>query len=390
MMAHFVERDISGVLSELAEGFPVVVITGPRQSGKTTLAKRFFSGKPYVSLENPIEREFFQEDPLGFLARFPDGAVFDEVQNTPDLMSYLQGIVDEDGRMGLYVLTGSQNFALSDIISQSLAGRAGIAELLPFSHTELERGGYVAETLEEQLLKGAYPPVHDRGLNPSTWYKSYVRTYLERDVRSIVNVRNLGAFQDFLSVCATCCGSQVNLSKLASDCKIDSKTAKIWLGVLEASYIVRILRPYFKNFRKRITKSPKLYFWDTGLLCHLLKMGDEASLSNFASRGALFENWVISELSKQRLNRGDIDNLFFWREQEGVEVDVLLDLGDKIEPVEIKSGMTPQVKYARHLNKFVDWAGDAASNPKIIYTGRDRLTIRGVEYLPWKYYLSNT
>ncbi len=386
--AEMVDREIRGYVLELARSFPVVLMTGPRQSGKTTLARMLFPDKPYVNLETPATRDLFDADPLGFLARFPDGAIFDEAQNAPELASYLQGLVDGSRRMGSYVLTGSQHFGLSATVSQSLAGRAGVAELLPFSYAELAANRMLPATVCEYFVHGSYPPVYDRGIRPSVWYKSYVSTYLERDLRAIINVRDLGAFQDFLTVCAAAAGQPVNLSRLGGACGIDAKTAKAWLGVLQASYVVHTLRPYFRNFSKRVTRKPKLYFTDTGLLCHLLGLRDPKRIEADPTRaGVIFENLIVSELRKSRLNRGGSDMLHFWRQEQGVEVDIVIDHGTTIEPLEVKYGMTPKTDFAMPLEKFVTWSGGTAAFPKVVYGGNERLRVRGVEYLPWREFL---
>ena len=286
---HMIPRDASSTALRLAQGFPVVVITGPRQSGKTTLARSAFADRPYVTLEDPEERAFAAADPRGFLARFPDGAVVDETQHCPDLFSYIQGIVDARPAAGRFVLTGSQQFGLLSRITQSLAGRAGLVQLLPFSTRELGSAGRLPASLDQLLWQGGYPPLYDRPLHPADWFANYVATYLERDVRQLLAVKDLGLFQRFVKLCAARTGQLLNLSALGADCGIAHVTAREWLAVLEASYLVALLPPHHRNFGKRVVKSPKLYFLDAGLAAYLLGIRDPAALGIHAQRGALFE-----------------------------------------------------------------------------------------------------
>jgi len=281
-----IPRIAEKTVEKLALGYPVVTITGPRQSGKTTLARQVFPDKVYVSLEDPNQREFAEEDPKGFLSNLPDGAVLDEVQRCPALFSWLQGVVDADGRMGLFILTGSQQFGLISGISQSLAGRAARVQLLPFSLAELATVYRPPQSLDQLLYRGSYPPIHDRDVAPVHWYADYVSTYIERDVRQMVNVRDLSTFQRFVRLCAGRNGQLLNLSALSNDCGISQNTAKSWLSVLEASYIVFLLQPHHRNFRKRIVKAPKLYFLDTGLVSWLLGIQNAEQLSIHSMRGA--------------------------------------------------------------------------------------------------------
>src|SRR3972149_3994940 len=343
-----INRRAAPILKILAKGYPVITITGPRQSGKTTLARFVFKHKPYVSLEEPDQMEFANEDPRGFLARYPDGAVLDEAQRCPALFSYIQGIVDKDKRHGLFVLTGSQQFGLISRITQSLAGRAGLLHLLPFSLGELKAGNILYKGIDDLLLKGCYPPVYDRELSPSNWYANYIFTYVERDVRQMVN-----------------------LSQLANDCGITHNTARAWLSILEASYILFLLKPHHKNFGKRLIKTPKLYFYDTGLAAWLLGITDVKHMSIHAMRGFLFESLLVSELLKGRYNRGLASNLYFWRDNTGNEIDVLVEKADTLVPIEIKSGQTVTKDYFTGLKKWLTIAGTAAESPYVIYGGRE-------------------
>lgn len=335
-----VDRSITPELLELADSYPVVAVVGPRQSGKTTLCRAAFPDHAYVSLEDPDVRRFATDDPRGFLDQYGDRAVFDEIQRAPELPSYLQRIVDERQVMGQFVLTGSSQLDVMAGVTQSLAGRAALVELLPFSLAELERAGQAPETLESLLFQGLYPPVHDRELDPSRWHANYVRTYVERDVRQLINVQDLNTFQEFIRLCAGRTGQLLNLSSLGGDVGISHNTAKAWISALEASFLVHRLRPYHANFGKRALKTPKLYMVDVGLACWLLGIENPDQLRTHPLRGALFETWVISELLKARFNRGHRSNLYFWRDRRGLEVDALIDQADGFSLIEVKSGRT--------------------------------------------------
>jgi predicted AAA+ superfamily ATPase len=368
----------------LAKGFPILAITGPRQAGKTTLARSTFPDRAYVSLENPEERAFADRDPRGFLSRFGDGAVIDEVQHCPALFSYLQGMVDERRRMGDFILTGSQHFGLLSRISQSLAGRVGLIQLLPLAMSELRAGDLLTKQLDELLWRGGYPPLYDRPLAPDDWFPNYVATYLERDVRQLLAVRDLGLFQRFLGLCAGRTAQLLNLSALANDCGISHVTAREWLTVLEASYVVLLLQPYHRNFGKRLIKTPKLYFIDTGLAAWLLGIKDVETLTTHAQRGALFENLVVSEFVKQRFNDGKPAALYFWRDHTGHEVDLLFEVGSRVQAVEAKSGATFSPDWPRALAKWLGFAGHAALLPWLIYGGDASYLREGVRVLAWR------
>jgi predicted AAA+ superfamily ATPase len=379
-----IERKATETIIRLSHGYPVVTITGPRQSGKTTLARAVFPDKPYVSLEDPDARSFADSDPRAFLARFPDGAILDEAQRCPDLFSYIQTIVDLDGRTGLYVLTGSQQFGLLSKITQSLAGRVGLVQLLPFSHGELAYAGKARVTLEDALYTGSYPPLYDRAVMPTDWYPGYVLTYVERDLHQLINVRDLKTFQLFLRMCAARTGQLLNLSSLANDCGVTHNTAKTWLSVLEASYLIFFLQPHHRNFSKRMTKSAKLYFYDTGLVCWLLGIHDAGQVASHAMRGALFETWVVAELLKGRFNRGLASNLFFWRDSTGNEVDIIIEKGEQLFPVEIKSGMTITSDYFTALRKWVALAGNVSGFPRLVYGGSESQQRTDTRIVAWK------
>ncbi len=378
-----ITRQSAELAKQLAGEFKLVAVVGPRQSGKTTLARAVFANKRYVSLEEPDNLQFAREDPRGFLAQHPDGAVIDEAQRCPDLFSYLQGIVDERNIPGQFILTGSQHFGLMESITQSLAGRVGFLRLLPFSLKELQRARLAPDSVELMLFKGGYPPLYDQPVVPERWLDAYTTTYVERDVRQLINVRDLSAFQLFLRLCAANVGQMLNASRLGGDVGIDQKTVRAWIGLLESSFIAFRLQPHFRNFRKRLVKTPKLYFYDPALATRLLGIESPEQLVTHAQRGALFENWVITELLKGRGARGKGDNLFFWRSHIGHEIDIIADRGDLLVPVEIKSGATIASDWFDSLQKWLDLAGSVAGNPTLVYGGRGRQSRKGIDVLPW-------
>ncbi len=379
-----IDRTIGDAVLSSAAAYPVVAVTGPRQSGKTTLVRRLFADLPYVLLEDPDQRRFATEDPRRFLSRFPDGVVLDEVQRAPELISYLQGCVDVDPRPGRFILTGSQQFGLLSGITQSLAGRVAMMTLLPFSSAELADGGFLAEHLDDLLLRGFYPPVHDRRIDPSDWYRNYVQTYIERDMRQLINVRDLSTFETFLRMCAARCSQLLNLSALASDCGITHNTARAWISVLQASYIVHTLPPYFRNFSKRLIKSPKLYFLDSGLAAWLLGIRSTSELAVHPMRGSLFETWVYSEMLKAAHDRGERPSIFFWRDRAGLEIDFLIDKGGRLRPTEAKSGETFVLEWLHPLERWKHLAGDSAGDAILIYGGADSGKRGEVECIGWR------
>ena len=377
-------RDAEKTLIRLAKSFPVVAITGPRQAGKTTLAKAVFKDKPYVSLENPDEREFAQNDPKRFLARFPNGAVLDEVQRCPALLSWLQGVVDQRGVMGDFVLTGSAQFDLIEGITQTLAGRVGRVELLPLSSSELKAANQLPNSLSQMLIQGGYPALYDRKITPQDWFSNYVATYVERDVRQLISVRNLGQFQTFLKMCASRTGQLINLTSLGADCGISAVTAKQWLSVLETSYIVTLLRPHHSNFGKRLVKTPKIYFLDSGLAAWLMGIRSAETLETHAARGALFESWVVSELYKKRLNTGLPIDLFFWRDNTGNEVDLIIENEKGLQPIEIKSGSTYASDWSQGLKKWQALAKNSSVEPAILYGGESNFERESLKVWGWR------
>ncbi|RVU86455.1 ATP-binding protein [Leucothrix sargassi] len=377
-----ISRDLTSTLKRLATSFPVVTVTGPRQSGKTTLVRALFADKPYVTLEDPSERLFAEEDPKGFLARFVDGAIFDEAQRWPDLFSYLQGMVDDDRQVGRFILTGSQQFGLLAGVSQSLAGRAGVLRLLPLSSSEAPN--LSESTLNSVLLKGGYPALHAQTINPQDWFASYIATYVERDVRQLVNIQDLSTFQRFLRLCAGRTGNLLNLNALAGEAGITNKVAQAWMSVLESSDLIYLLPPYHKNFGKRLVKTPKLYFVDTGLACWLLGIRSEDVLALHPLRGALFETWVVGEALKARYNAGEAADLYFWRDNNGVEADLVYEQDGKLQPIEIKSGATVTSDYVKSGQKAAKFAGDEALTPWLVHGGEDNYERSGVGVVSWR------
>lgn len=361
---------------------------GPRQSGKTTLSRMAFPDKPYVSLENPAQRELAQEDPIAFLARYREGAIIDEVQRVPQIFSYLQGMVDEDPRPGRFLLTGSQNLALVNAVTQSLAGRTALTELLPLSLEEILRFPTPPSDLDTILWQGGYPRIYERSLPAHEWLGDYAATYVERDVRQLVNVGDLLLFQTFLRLCAGRTGQILNLSSLANDCGISQPTARSWLSVLEASYIVFRLPPFFANLSKRLIKAPKLYFYDVGLAATLLNVEDPRQLENHPLRGSLFETWVISEIAKAHLHRGRRPRISFYRDSGGLEIDLILEKGSDLVLVEIKSSQTPSGQYLNAFDRFAaSLEGQTApriTGRVVVYGGEESQKRGRGEILSWR------
>lgn len=379
-----IERQLLPVARKCLEGFPVVAITGPRQSGKTTLARVLGGSRPCASLEDPDVREHALSDPRGFLAQFPDGGVLDEVQRCPALFSHLQSHVDADRRMGRFILTGSQQFGMGEAITQSLAGRVAMLQLLPFSLTELQSVNRAPATLDALLSGGLFPPVHDRAVEPATWIRNYVATYLERDVRQALKVQDLETFQRFVQLCAGRVGQLLNVSGLAADAGVSRPTAEAWLSVLQASFLVFRVRPHFGNLSKRVIKSPKLYFCDPGLAAWLVGVREPAQLAAHPLRGALFENWVVSELAKAQSNQGEQPAVHFWRDKEGHEVDAVVESRGVLHGVEVKSGQTVASDFFDGLDFWRKHAGPDVRRPWLVYGGdlaqaRERGTV-----VPWR------
>lgn len=379
------KRALATKLQQLATQYPVVSVTGPRQSGKTTLTRLVFPDYHYVSLEDPEEREFATRDARRFLGRFKEGVIIDEAQRVPHLFSYIQTIVDLEGKVGRFILTGSQQFLMLSKVSQTLAGRIALLRLLPLSLSELRgtrplepdrllqhsRTGPPGITLEKILFKGMYPRIHDRNLNAHEWYGGYLRTYVERDVRDVLRIGDLSTFQDFVRLCAGRSGQLLNLSSLAADCGITHPTARAWISVLEASSLVYLLRPHYRNFSKRIIKTPKLYFLDCGLLCYLLRVRNEEDLAVHPLRGSIFETFILSEIHKIFAHSGEEPPLHFWRDQTGHEIDLLIDLGRNLIPVEIKSARTVAADFFNGLKYWMSLKGNTAKEGILVYGGEE-------------------
>ena len=375
-----IEREIAPCLVALFEQYPFVTVTGPRQSGKTTLCRAAFPHLDYVNLEAPDQRDFAESDPRGFLARFGEGAILDEIQRAPDLLSYLQVLADEAGRNGLFVLTGSEQFRLSDAISQSLAGRTALLRLLPFSLVERRRSG-ASDSVDDILYSGFYPRIHDRKLEPRQALGDYFETYVERDVRRIGEIRNLANFRRFVRLCAGRVGQLANLSSLGADAGVSHTTASHWLTVLEASYVVFRLPPFHANIRKRLVKSPKLYFYDVGLASHLIGIEHAGQIGTHPLRGPLFENAVVVEALKHRFNRGRRSNLSFFRDSRGLECDLLYENGHGMAALEIKSGATVASDWFDSLNQVAKELPGIATKA-VVYGGGERQSRRDGEAVP--------
>ncbi len=379
-----VVRTLQKKIVEMARKFPVVAILGPRQSGKTTLARNLFPQKAYVSLENRDTLAYATQDPRGFLKEYGGGAILDEAQRAPELFSYLQTHVDTHKGEGLFILTGSQNFLLLEKLSQTLAGRVRILTLMPFSLSELLPTLKRLPSAEELLLQGLYPRIYDKRLRPADWYPDYIRTYLERDVRQIKNVHDLPSFHRFLQLCAGRTGCILNLSNLANDCGITHNTARAWLGVLEASFLAYLLPPFHQNFKKQIVKSPKLYLTDTGLACSLLGIENLSHLKSHPLRGALFETFVVCEILKHRLHQGRTPHLYFWRDKAGHEVDLILQEGSREIPVEIQSGKTVTPDSLKNLFYWGRLTKRTTRSAFLIHAGDEEQTRGFVRVLSWK------
>lgn len=382
-----IPRAAAARLTRLLEGFPVVTVTGPRQSGKTTLVRAMLPDRPYVSLESPLQREFARQRPAEFLHQFPQGAVIDEAQHAPELFSELQGVVDTDGRMGLFVLTGSQNLSLLSRVTQSLAGRTALVELLPLSIAELRAVGRLDSGYASHLVKGFFPALYARDLDPHEWLQAFLVTYVERDARQLAAIQDLGAFQRFLKLVAGRTGQLLNMQALGNDAGVSDKTVKHWLSILEACYLIHYLRPHSAHFGKRLIRMPKLYMVDVGLAAALLGIQDEAQAQAHPLRGALFETLVVGELLKARCNAGLREPLYFWRDNVGTEIDVVLERGQDVAAIEIKSGTTVASDAFGALAKWRKYATERGSfgaiHSALVYGGSTRFTREGVDVMPW-------
>jgi uncharacterized protein len=378
-----ISREAAPAVIKAAKGYPVVAITGPRQSGKTTLSRMVFADKPYTTLEDPDQLDFALSDPRGFLQQFPKGAVLDEIQRAPKLFSYIQGIVDEQRKPGLFILTGSQHFGLLAQVSQTLAGRVATLELLPFSFPELKAAGLSIASLDQLLFQGQYPALYDRHLDPVDWYADYIRTYVERDVRQITAVQDLNLFQTFVRLCAARVGQVLDVASIANDAGVAHNTARAWISVLEASYVVYRLTPHHRNFSKRLIKRPKLYFYDTGLVARLLGIRSPEELRHHPLRGSLFESWVVSEVCKWRFHNRQPLPIHFWREHKGKEIDLLIDVGNKVVAVEVKAGATINSDFFRDLEYYRNLVSGYLKASFLVYGGHQRQTRLKHLVVPW-------
>ena len=391
-----IDRQMSNQILEAATQYPVVAVTGPRQSGKTTLCRNLFPDYAYANLEKPETRQFAIEDPNSFLAQFAKPVILDEVQRVPDLFSYIMALVDEHKRMGEFILSGSQNFHLQQAISQSLAGRCCTLKLLPMSFRELNRkanhdifeiGNETPDIPKvpgnpfDHVFRGGYPPIHDRGIKPTNWHAQYTQSYLERDVRQLVNVGDLETFERFLRLTAGRSGQILNMDSLASDVGVSPVTVKRWISLLCASYIVFLLKPHSRNFNKRLIKTPKLYFYDTGLLCYLLGIRSVKNLELHSQRGAIFETYIISELCKSCFNAGVEPPMYYWRDSQGHEVDLLIEDGENLYPIEIKSGQTVSGTMMSGLDYWCKL--DGTDSGMLIYGGNDNYARSGIQVRSW-------
>ena len=378
-------RDIQQELKAAASQYPVVALLGPRQAGKTTVLKATFPQYTYVLLEDLDKLDFALSDPKGFLSQYSNehGLIIDEAQKAPLLFSYLQGIVDKEKLPGRFILSGSQNFYLSEQISQTLAGRVCILTLLPLALREMKAANCLPDRYERLLFQGQYPRIYAHEIDPHKWYLNYIRTYIERDVRQIKHITDLHLFQKFIGLCAGRIGQMLNLSQLSRDCGITTKTATSWLSLLEASYLVFLLYPYHKNFNKRLVKSPKLYFYDTGVACALLRISSLDQLATHYLKGALFESFVISELLKDSYNKGLMPHMYFWRDQSDNEVDCLIEKAAEVIPIEIKSSETINSKFFDGLR---NWSRHAEQDPAkgyLIYGGTENQKRSMGQVLAW-------
>lgn len=382
METKYIKRELSATIEEAYRYFSVITITGPRQSGKTTLIRNMFSKLPYYSLENLDVRSFAENDPVAFLSQNQEGMILDEVHNVPALLSYIQEIVDEDAERR-FILSGSSQFAMLKKVTQSLAGRTAVFELLPMAYSEVKE---IAEgkTIDELLFNGFYPAIYSGRNIPKFLYPAYVKTYMDKDVRDLLQVKNIMQFHTFIRLCAGRIGSLFKASELANEVGVSSNTISAWLSVLQASYIIMLLPPYHENTSKRLTKTPKLYFMDTGLACYLLGIESPEQLSRDKMRGALFENFVVTEALKRNYNRGKDNNLYFYRDSNQNEVDLLLREADGITGIEIKSAMTYHPDFEKSLKQLENWLKIPMLDRAVVYTGKLENTLGSIKLLNYK------
>jgi len=378
-----IQREAEKKLIQLAKSFKVVAVIGPRQSGKTTLVKKIFHKKEYLSLENPDVRIYATEDPRAFLENLPNGAILDEIQRVPSLFSYLQEIIDNSTQKGLFILTGSNNFLLQENIVQTLAGRVGYITLLPFTTNELSKTYNKHQTDTDYIINGFYPPIYDQNIKPSDWYPNYIKTYIERDVRQIKNINNLLIFEKFIHVLAGRTAQELNLNAISIEVGVDLKTIKSWIGILESSFIIYLLKAHHKNYKKTIVKRPKIYFYDVGLVCSLLRIKKLEHLENNPFKGALFETMVVIDIIKFYANKGVNPPLFYWRDKTGHEIDLIIDNYNKIIPIEIKSGKTFMNNWFKNINYWKKLS--LQKNAFVLYSGKqEQKRSDGNHVLNWK------
>lgn len=377
-----IPRKLTPYIKKMLGKFPVIYLTGPRQSGKTTLLKNAFPDYKYYNLERMDHRELIISDPVRFLKSVGSKVIFDEAQNLPELFSYIQVFSDERNISGQYILSGSQSFLLNSQISQTLAGRVNVNHLFPFDISELK--SIENKPINQTILNGFYPRLYDKHIIPNDFYPSYLETYILRDVRALKGIENLNVFSRFLGLCAGRIGQVLNLTSLANDAGIAVNTAKSWLSLLEASFIIYQIQPYYKNFSKRLIKSPKLYFYDTGIACSLLKLTNPEMINTHYLYGSLFENLVISEILKNQCHSGKRPSVYYWRESNGVEIDCIIEKGNnEIVAIEIKGGQTFTKDYMKNLLNFAKNEGGIKINKMIIYAGEQATNIKDIQLIPW-------
>lgn len=383
-MSTFIPRQIAPLIKAQQSKFPVLAVTGPRQSGKTTLLRELFADYRYISLENPDLRMFATDDPIAFLNRYDNKVILDEVQRVPELFSYIQGRVDESRTMGQYILSGSQNFHLLNSITQTLAGRVALFKLLPFDFQELKLNGMLDNPATAVAMKGFYPAIYDRGIDPVVFYANYIQTYIEKDVTELTNIRDLKAFRTFLGLCAGRAGQLLNFSAIANECNISHNTAKAWLSILESSYIIFLLQPYYQNFNKRLIKSPKLYFYDTGLLNFLLGHKTTADLEENRLKGNVFENMVVAEYQKKNHHQYLHEDYYFWQDSNSNEVDLLIKKGDGFSVFEIKSTQTISPDLFKEMDRFENISAPAKVEKTLIYGGLEDEKRTRYQVISWR------
>lgn len=379
-----IKRTLGEQIKLMAAKMPVISITGPRQSGKTTLAKQCFPDYEYMNLENPDVLEFAKSDPRLFLSQHKKGIIIDEAQVMPELFSYIQTISDENNKTGEFILTGSQNFLMSEKISQSLAGRVFITHLLPFSIEEIKKSKHWMENSNHYIFNGFYPRIYDKDIAPNLFYPSYIQTYTERDIRQIINVSNLHSFQRFMRLVAGRTGQLLNYSNIANELGHDLKTIKSWFSILESSFIIFFLQPHHKNYSKRLVKTPKLFFYDTGLACSLLGIKNEDEINLHWAKGALFENLIISDIAKNYLNKSQNPSMFFWRDNTGNELDCLIEGALSLKRIEIKSASTIHPDFFKGLEYYNKLSDSTSENSFLVYGGNKNLRRKEATVLSWK------